>query len=175
MPTAALCRLVVHAFSSVCCMGALWVTELLRDAGDFKLIVHAPELGWFPTPNDAGVNKKGAPTSSGRHNVNASAGASCESVGRQELCNYLFNMATDPTETTNLFALAEYKDLVESMMSTYNSYADQEAPCRQCGETGECSILVVSYGSAFAPTQLVNDVGTTAATYGDLLVHRRVL
>ena len=92
--------------------------------GDYKLIMHQSEQAWFPVPGSywEGQNRSAEATGSNDE---------CTGGGRNQKCNYLFNIATDPDETVNL--IASEPEVTVLMKSRLAAISAKEAECATCG------------------------------------------
>jgi len=120
--------------------------------GEWKLITGQKNQEWFPVPgsaseavlkknNNGGTGARDGSSSAGNisevgmsnGNAVAEAGVQCTGNGGQAKCDYLFHIATDPDETTNLFD--SQPERVASLRAKLNAFRTAEAPCNTCGGT----------------------------------------
>lgn len=94
--------------------------KALRSEG-FKLILGQTDDEWHPIPGVRQSN--GTSISDAPHGL-----GECDNRGR---CAYLFDIATDPTETTNLYN--EQPDLVARLTDRLTALEAELAPCQTCG------------------------------------------
>lgn len=91
--------------------------------GKYKLITGQRHEEWFPTPDME------AP----KVNLSLSAGVQCSGEGRSQKCSFLFDMDSDPDETTNLYS--RMPTIVQSLQKRLDEFKSGEAECRTCGAT----------------------------------------
>ena len=128
--------------------------------GEWKLITGQKAQEWFPVPGSAseaelmkkngvvgtggystsiggggGGNSSAVASGTGMGNGNgiAEAGVQCTGSGGQAKCDYLFHIASDPDETTNLFS--SEPERVASLLAKLEAFRAAEAPCNTCGST----------------------------------------
>ena len=128
--------------------------------GEWKLITGQKAQEWFPVPGSAseaelmkkngvvgtggystsiggggGGNSSAVASGTGMSNGNgiAEAGVQCTGSGGQAKCDYLFHIASDPDETTNLFS--SEPERVASLLAKLEAFRVAEAPCNTCGST----------------------------------------
>ena len=132
--------------------------------GDYKLIVAQAEMEWFPIPDSA---------SSANQSVDlrdVSQGSwetrdECTGSGRNKRCNYLFNIKSDPTETTNL--ITAEPERAAALQQALDEYKSAEAPCGTCGVSDPAAEEAAKANGGFWTPWLGTKPKPTAATNTD--------
>lgn len=96
--------------------------------GDYKIITGQRNAEWTPVPDSAWVARANASSALAA----AVRNCDCTGNGGQAKCSYLFNIANDPTETTNL--CASEPERYAAMMQKLAALSSAEGPCNTCGD-----------------------------------------